>query len=133
MRYSTFYLITPKSELIALTSSFEEGTQSLFTDEQLWENNEGGRSSWSLEGYKAKSKLAFMINMIGEYAGLPELEVIFPNGKISIELFDKFWSIKRYELQGNTIEVETRSIPKEAIDFTGLPDVDSWMSELVIQ
>ena len=133
MRHSVFYLITPKPELLTLVSSFDEGTRSLFADEQLWENNEGGKSSWTIEGHEAKSKFAFLVNMCREYEGLAELERVIPKSKISIELFDKYWSIKRYEAQGNTEEAEVKAIPKENVQLTGMPDVDNWLIEYVIR
>jgi hypothetical protein len=131
MRVKNYYFISPKEELLGLLSNMDELSIDTLSQNQLWESEEGGKSLWSLEDYAARVKLSFLINLRTEYAGTDGIVHILSKGKISVSLFDKYWSIEPILFTNAVGEVPERVLLQSETEFSGLPCVDEWLSRMI--
>lgn len=71
----------------------------------MWSKKEGGRTAWTEEDYIAQVKLLFLLNLWSEYVvHVGEdpilklfLEEIIGRPPFNQELFDRWWTVERYE------------------------------------
>lgn len=130
-----YYLIQPRTGLAEwLRPRVEPEVVELLTERQLVANDEFvGRTSWRDDENALRVKLLFV-------AGLRDLiplkddnscEAILGSREISASLFDRWWTVERFELEANVDDYMaelTRSLP--SVPLTGNPVVDGWLSEL---
>lgn len=129
MRVRYYYLVTPNSDILSLTNEMDMVAIETMLKPQLWESDEGGRGDWSTDDYIAKAKIAFLTNLKTENSASYFVRRLL-SGKISINIFDRFWTIERVELAGNTNEFSECTLSLDEIEFCGNPVVDEWMASI---
>jgi len=125
MRSEILYFIEPKPELFRALDGIDEDMRNIFTEEVVFKGNESDRSSWSKGDYVQRAKLSFLIDLHSEYSESIEYRQILGNGKLTIETFDKLWSIKRYGISANVEEID--DISENEISLTGNKNIDFWL------
>jgi hypothetical protein len=132
VRSKSYYLVTPKKALYLREREFDSAIWEYLKNPQLVESAAGSKSSWSENGYYARAKYAFLINLLSERLTDEEVNLLFGGGKINPALFDEYWTIQYIEVGASTEEIEDSSIDKSCIELSGLELVDSWLSRKLI-
>lgn len=127
MRTKSYYIIQPNGDLIKYLSHVDALSREALDHDQLWESSEGGKSMWSKEDYATRAKFAFLINLRNEYCGARGVDQIFSEEKISVELFDKYWSIRSIELAVAVDEISNVILDSNELEFSGMDLVDEWL------
>lgn len=100
MRYTAFYLIEARSELLERLATLKDpDLEDLLLDPEMLSNEEGGRSAWSDEDRTLTIKLLFLAQ-VREYEPLSSdaiFERVFGSPRLSAQLFDRWWTIRRLE------------------------------------
>jgi hypothetical protein len=93
-------------------------------------NKEGDRSVWRPDDYALTVKLLYLAQ-VREYTPLSiatNFEATFGSPRISVELFDRWWTIRRLLRDNDTASL--RPLLKQvlsAVDRTGNERVDRWL------
>ncbi|MEE8057245.1 MAG: hypothetical protein V3T17_05345 [Pseudomonadales bacterium] len=116
-----YYIIKPKPELLAEAEKRDESILDFLSEPQCWEHTEKNPQF-------DKAKLAFLIEVYTNKP-FPELMDFLGEKPISINSFDKWWSIERYEFYGNVDESEDDILPCSCVEFTSNENLDLWLKK----
>jgi len=135
MLHTRYYLIESR-ELLKnqLQSGFDKGMSEILTEPLLILNEEADRSSWGKDENILKVKLLYLARM-REYEFISSDEdaiKVLGSDNISGPLFDKWWTIREIEVEGNTEELIMFLKPlKNRVKETGNKIIDSWIREYI--
>lgn len=59
------------------------------------------------------------------------VDQIFSEEKISVELFDKYWSIRSVELAAAVEEISNVILDSNELEFSGMDLVDEWLKATI--
>lgn len=127
-----YYIITPsnllKNRLAVL--DLEPDLKEFISQAKLWERDRV--NPVESEGDIDEVKLLFLANIKSVYLGKNQYEKIFDSHQISLDVFDKWWQIKRYFIEEHFAEVEEEIESDIVMDFvkTGRERVDLWIDSL---
>jgi len=127
---TAYYVIEP-------TPSFNKKLVSLGIDNDLvdilsetvfWSYHRGSNT----EDDNSEVKLLFLANLMSEYLEQELYEKVFDTFSISLDVFDKWWTIKRYFIDEDFSEIEKRIDPSVASHLikTGIKRVDFWIDQM---
>jgi hypothetical protein len=134
MKYEAFYLIEPRPALAEhLRGRVEPDFADVLLEAQLYRRTEYDRSMWFEPQRLAQAKLLFLASL-REYDPIDDdagFSAVFGSAAISVELFDRWFLIRRLgvdddldSLEGRLRAVIDRVVPP------GIPLVDEWLLEL---
>jgi hypothetical protein len=131
MRRVAFYLIEPRSELEDwLKDRVDPGLAEILLGQTLLSHTEADRSCWAESDHAEAVKLAYLASL-REYASLETdagFETVLGAPHISIQLFDRWWTIRRLLLDGSTEELwPFLAQHMESVERTGNGLVDTWL------
>jgi hypothetical protein len=132
MQFEALYLIEPRPALRdQLRGRVEQQLAELLLEPVVLSNKEGGcHSVWTENDYALTVKLLHLAQ-VREYTPLSceeNFEAVFGSPRISVELFDHWWTIRRLLRDDDTESL--RPLLKEflpAVDRTGNELVDRWL------
>ncbi|MEK8018127.1 MAG: hypothetical protein VSS75_014735 [Candidatus Parabeggiatoa sp.] len=129
MKKIVFYVIKPKAILVDRTKTLDETIGKPLTEVTTWLDEEMTHSGWSDNDYIVAVKLIYLAYLYEDFKDEPETQFLFNGGAIRFELFDKWWSIERFELSDNITEAEhsLERLTKEKIQLTGNSAIDTWL------
>jgi hypothetical protein len=141
MRYEAFYVIRPAAALKEYLQQADPDVATFLSRPLLWTKKEGGVTAWTDEEYLAQSKLLFLLNLWSDYvigAGEDEslktaLEEILDAPPFNESLFDRWWSIERFDgVDESFEEAEDRLCVEQPhlLASSTLPRVEAWLSQL---
>src|SRR5215510_7399036 len=104
-RIVAYYLIQPRPELAEwLRPRTEPDVVELLTERQLIANDEFvGRTHWRDDENALRVKLLFVANLrdLIPLKDDDSCEAILGSREISVALFDRWWTVERFELEAN--------------------------------
>ncbi|RKZ49090.1 MAG: hypothetical protein DRR16_12275 [Candidatus Parabeggiatoa sp. nov. 3] len=129
MKKIVFYVIKPKAILVDRTKTLDETIRKPLTEVTTWLDEEMTHSGWSDNDYIVAVKLIYLAYLYEDFKDEPETQFLFNGGAIRFELFDKWWSIERFELSDNITEAEhsLERLTKDKIQLTGNSAIDTWL------
>jgi hypothetical protein len=129
MKKIVFYIIKPKAILVDKVREINETTGKLLTEVTTWQDEEITHSGWTNNDYIVAVKLVYLAYLYEDCRTEPETHFLFNNQVISFGLFDKWWSIERYELSDNIKEAEHSldRLHKKNVQLTGNHSIDTWL------
>ncbi|KPA09174.1 hypothetical protein MHK_010623 [Candidatus Magnetomorum sp. HK-1] len=135
MKFSAYYIIRGKKELHNyLLKKVDSDLAQLLYEGEVFENKEGGRTAWRNEDHqvKVKVKLIYLTYLRSEYFRKDdEYRRVFETNQISVELFDKWWSIERFVVDETTEDYFDEIVKYyDCVQKTKNKIVDSWLDWL---
>jgi hypothetical protein len=114
------YGIQGKPSLLGC-SEIDQELAELLAEPFLLRSREGGRSIWRDADHLAKAKLLFLASLKGQYD-----DPFIRDAPLSVEFFDRWWSIQKYETLSDQQDVLDNLSPAVIHQLvpTGLPLVD---------
>ncbi len=130
MKTIVFYVVKPKAILVDRARALDETIGKSLTEVTTWLDEEITHSGWSNNDYIVAVKLIYLAYLYEDFKDEPETQFLFNESLIRFELFDKWWSIERFELNDNIREAEhsLERLTKENIQLTGNRSIDTWLS-----
>ena len=58
-------------------------------------------------------------------------QTLFLKDKISLSLFDSYWSIELTQLTGAVEEIPEKVLSQSEVNFSGKPYVDEWLAKMI--
>jgi hypothetical protein len=140
MKYESFYFIRPAQTLKDRLRGSDPDIAELMSEPHLWTKREGGLTIDTEEDYIAQVKVLFLINLWSEYViGAGEdkslklfLEEIMGPPPFTKELFDRWWTVERFEGYDESFEEIAERLGAEHMHLAAksdLPLVEYWMSK----
>lgn len=130
-----YYLIEPTDSFAESLADYPSDSVIQFLRKpMLFMRGEGGKTIWAPVDYIALAKLQFITYLIMEFSPFPEFSERLGNVPISVEEFDRRWTIERYGIEENleaAMEVlkEDRNLLSR-VEPTGLANVDYYLKAL---
>jgi hypothetical protein len=127
MKSITCYIITPTVELVRLCTTWQDKSLAECLCESLvWTSEEGGLSDTSEEVRIARTKLLSVARVFSEFTNARDL---LGSPDISIDTFDRFWSIMRIEPEGTLDDLcsDSADALRDGFTETGIALVDDWL------
>lgn len=138
MMKKSYYVIKPTSDLRRLLQNYLDVALFL-NDPFLWVSEEGGYTSWKPSDYQVRTKLIFLAYLKARLEKMlsPKFKQLsgelFNQPPIDVSLFDKWWTIERFVLNGDVQEslesLQSRSIRE--FSMTGNNIVDDWIEKIL--
>lgn len=127
---TAYYVIEP-------TAFFKKKLVSLYLDTELvdilcetvfWSYNRAGNTEDDI----SEVKLLFLANLMSEYLEMDTYKKVLESSSISLDVFDKWWTIKRYFIDESFSDIEKRIDPSVAghLIKTGVQRVDLWIDKM---
>ncbi len=134
MRHTAYFVIEPRSEALR---SFPEVLSQEFTEvlsERVLVSREyADRSSWRQAELQQAVKLLFVAR-VREYEPLSSdaiAEQVLGSAAVSVEVFDRWWSIRLLSFEGRTEEMHEYLVAVAGkVEPTGNEIVDAWVKGL---
>ena len=132
MQFEAFYLIDPRPDLPArLAGRVDPDLAELLTEPVVLSHTEGGcHSLWQPEDHALRVKLVFLASL-RQYDTLEtdaSVEAVFGSSRISAALFDRWWTIRRLEIDDDTERLEPLLVKHlDRVQRTGNEVVDRWL------
>ncbi|TGO02257.1 hypothetical protein PN36_27760 [Candidatus Thiomargarita nelsonii] len=129
MKKIVFYIIKPKAILVNKVREINETIGKLLTEVTSWQDEEVTHSGWTNNDYIVAVKLVYLAYLYEDLKDEPDAHFLFNSRAIRVELFDKWWSIERYELSDNIREAEHSldRLTKKNVQLTGNRSIDTWL------
>ena len=131
MCYTAYYLIEPAPSLYERLNHLKnEDLDGLLLDPEVFSNEEAERSAWSEKERASTIKLLFLAQ-IKQYEPLSSdsnFEEIFGSARLSLQLFDQWWTIRRFTVSDNAKSLHpflNQFI--HLVDQTDSPLVNDWL------
>jgi hypothetical protein len=134
MLHTWYYLIEPRPELAArLRERCDADFAEALLEPELFSNDEADRSSWRNADHVLLIKLLYLAR-IREYTPLAsnaDASRILDSDRISIDVFDQWWTIRRLTFEGSAHALRDYLRPPISgnIVRTGNALVDSWLKD----
>lgn len=131
MRVDAYYLIEARPALSErLVGRVKDDFREFLLEPLMLTNGEGGRTAWRDEDHCLTVKLSFLASL-KDYVELSAdgsfLE-LFGAVKLSTSLFDKWWTIRRFEVDDSVEELQPFvKVAAQLMDPTGNSLVDRWI------
>ncbi len=133
-RYEAFYLVEPRPELAErLRDCVAPELADLLMEPLLYRRQENTGSNWLAAERLLQVKLLFLADLrqytpLAEDAGFTR---VFGSAQISMALFDRWWTARRFQVEEELETLEERLCScKDRIEPTGSSKVDDWVSSL---
>ena len=122
-----FYAIRAKPELVECPDIDDDFAELLLAERPIFCNPERGRSIWRTKDHETFVKLLFLADKKADYE-----HPFFANAAISVEFFDQWWMIERYDGVDNVETIIDNLDPEliEQFKDSGIPHVDDRFREL---
>ena len=132
MALTMHYVIRPRAELRAAFPAQLSALAEFCLATRLWTRPMPDRTTWHSEDYAAHLKLLFLGLLHTECRGEPDYGLLVPDARLSLSLFDRWWSLEQHLLDYSVSECESALSPEaiHALAETGLPSVDHWVRNL---
>src|SRR5438874_1170964 len=106
--FDAFYLIEPRPELRQhLRDRTDPDFADILLESILIRNREGGQTVWMPDNYANKIKLLYLARL-REYTPLmgdEDAERLLGSSRVSVWVFDRWWSIRRLEVENDADEL----------------------------
>lgn len=133
--YDAYYLIEARPALAErLRGRTDDDFLELLMEPVVIRNREGGNTTFLAAQHTGKVKLLFLVGL-ADYDVLATpagFEALFETDRISIALFDRFWTARRFQLdaEADQLEAGLRAV-LDRVESTGDPQVDGYLDRLV--
>jgi len=129
MKKRVFYVVKPKAILEHKARTLDETIKKPITEVTTWLDEEVSHSGWSVNDYLVAVKLIYLAYLYEDFKNEPKTQFLFNQGSLHVELFDKWWSIERFELSDNIEEAEhsVEKLTTKNIQLTGNRSIDAWL------
>lgn len=139
MKYESFYFIRPAQALKDRLRQVDPDIADLMSEPHLWTKQEGGITVSTENDYIAEVKLMYLLNLWSEYVlNVGEdkslklfLEEIMGHPPFNKELFDRWWTVERFEGFDESFEEIAERLGAENLHLAAksdLPLVEYWMT-----
>jgi hypothetical protein len=133
LKIDAYYLIEPRSELREhLHRRVDDALADILLEPIVLCNSEGGRTIWTEKDHAMTVKLTFLASLkqydppLGTDAGF---EHVLGSSLISIDLFDRWWTIRRLMLDDSTKMLWPYLANNlDRVKRTGNTLVDAWLA-----
>ena len=132
MTYDAFYLIDPRTELVDhLRKQPDADLGDILTEPALIRNRETDRSDWSAKDHTVAVKLLFLARLREYLPSDEDAARLLGSDRISVEVFDRCWRIRRLILEDDAEQMLTFLRPLlDKVTPTGHGVVDSWLNSM---
>jgi hypothetical protein len=127
MRFDAYYACKGKPALQS-NDGLEPDLVEILTDRMLFKHSEGGVTIWTHDDDAAVVKLLIVAYFKRHYP-----DEFFKAAPVSVEFFDQWWTLERYDGLENDLDVIVDDLPPELISSftsTGMELVDAWITDL---
>jgi hypothetical protein len=135
----TYYLVQPTQSLLDRLKFGPPDAISILGSPVLWDRNEiAGR--WSFASLATQVKVLFLLDLKQSYLDYPQdsefkrfLGELLGAPPFSIEVFDKWWNLERYDVEAKFDEIENAMdiATLKLISPTGDSLVDAWINRRI--
>ncbi|NES95923.1 MAG: hypothetical protein F6K32_11935 [Desertifilum sp. SIO1I2] len=127
---TAYYVIEPtlsfKKKLVNL--DIDNALVEILSETVLWSYHRAGNTEDDI----SEVKLLFLANLMSEYLEIEVYKKVLDTFSISLDVFDKWWTIKRYFVDEVFSEIEKRIDPSVASHLikTDRKRVDLWIDKM---
>jgi hypothetical protein len=134
MIHDAFYLIESQPRLSDhLRGRTDPDFAEILTEPALIHQREGDRTGWTAEDHATQIKILFLVRL-REYIPLASDEDaarILGSSRISVDLFDRWWVVRRFVVEDNTEGLLALLRPVLGkVTATGNSMVDHWLTSI---
>jgi hypothetical protein len=132
MLINGYYIIEPTATLKEKLTLLDPDLAELISESVFWDYHRVGHVHGNTGDDIAEVKLLFLANLMSEYLSGGSYQELLGTSCISLEVFDKWWTIKRYLVDESFAEVEKRLDSSVVSCFvkTGIERVDLWIDKM---
>ena len=127
-----YYLIEPTANLKEKLTLLDPDLAELISETLFWDYHRVAYLQGNTGDGIAEVKLLFLANLMSEYLSGDLYQEILGTSSISLEVFDKWWTVKRYLVDESFAEVEKR-LDSSVVSYfvkTGIERVDMWIDKM---
>ncbi len=126
------FLIAANGALQGRMSSYGSDVAGLLTEARLWSSSHSDRSDWTVASRTVAVKLLYLAHLRQEYSQYEEYRSVLGDLPITVDAFDRWWSVTPLFIDEDFDDVATRLDPAVVarIGKTGTRVVDEWIEEL---
>ena len=131
MLMNGYYVIEPTAALKEKLTLLDPDLAELISETVFWDYHRVSHAG-KTEDDIAEVKLLFLANLMSEYLSGDSYQELLGTSCISLEVFDEWWTVKRYLVDESFADVEKRLDSSLASYFvkTGRERVDLWIEKM---
>jgi hypothetical protein len=127
-----YYVIDQTATLKEKLTLLDPDLAELLSETVFWDYHRVGDIHGNIGDDIAEVKLLFLANLMSDYLSKDLYQELLGTSCISLEVFDKWWTVKRYLIDESFADVEQR-LDSSVVSFfvkTGIGRVDLWIDKM---